>query len=165
VQIDKWVLVGYVKAGYPERDVKVYAHVKYDGQRLSLTGVEGPKANGDCVGASGQISLDDVVPMDSGVDVSKLREVWKRWHLNDMRAGSPYQEAWLREHPIDPAEYAYPKSHYVVASEKLRAAKLNPDPFSSGYEYGHGWQFEEVPGTVIEFLDSLPATDAPKGWR
>lgn len=82
---------------------------------------------------------------------ARMVEVWKRWHLNDMRAGSPAQEQWLKEHPIDPAEYAYPKSHYEVASAKLAAAGLNPD---NGYKYGSAWLREELPADVIAEIES-----------
>lgn len=89
--LNAWHMVGYVKAGYPERDVKVYVEIGWDGKRLSISGVEGPKANGDCLGGAGQIRLDHVVPLDSGVDTGKLQGVWDRWHLNDMRPGCEHQ--------------------------------------------------------------------------
>lgn len=82
----------------------------------------------------------------------RMVEVWKRWHLNDMKAGSSVQEQWLKDNPIDPAEYAYPKSHYEVASEKLFEAGLNPDV--DGYQYGHAWKFEQIPDEIIAEIQS-----------
>lgn len=167
--IDKWVMVGYVKAGYPERDVQVFVHIKWDGRRLSLSGVEGPKANGDAHGGCGQIDVSRAVPLDSGVDTAKLATIWDRWHLNDMRAGSRAQESYLRRNPIDMSEYAraHPErspSYYEAATAKLHAVGLNPDPLADGYCYGSAWKFEDVPEDVIAYLASLPSVDAPRGW-
>lgn len=83
--------------------------------------------------------------------VQRMRSIWQRWHLNDMRAGSPAQEAWLRDNPIPEAEYQYPKSYYVVACEKLAAAGLNPD---NGYSYGHAWNTEVLPEHVRAEIES-----------
>ena len=82
----------------------------------------------------------------------RMTEIWKRWHLNDMKAGSAVQEQWLKDNPIDPAEYAYPKSYYKVASEKLFEAGLNPD--ADGYQYGHAWKFEAIPQEIIAEIQS-----------
>lgn len=78
----------------------------------------------------------------------RMVEVWKRWHLNDMRAGSPAQEQYLREHPIS---YVYPTSHYDKASEVLEAAGLNPD---NGYKYGSAWLREDLPADVLAEIRS-----------
>lgn len=73
-----------------------------------------------------------------------------------MKAGSPIQEQWLREHPIDPSEYEYPRSHYEVARAKLAEAGLNPDP--DKYAYGSAWKTEELPADV---LAEIASWDAP----
>jgi hypothetical protein len=88
--------------------------------------------------------------------LQRMRQVWERWHLDDMKAGSAVQEAWLRAHPIDPQECAYPRSHYEVASARLAEAGLNPDP--DGYRYGHAWKTETLPADV---LAEIASWDAP----
>lgn len=85
----------------------------------------------------------------------RMVEVWKRWHLNDMRAGSQAQEDWLRAHPLDPKSYAYPKSHYIVAGAALAAAGLNPD--ADGYKYGHAWKTEPLPPEIVAEIESWSA--------
>jgi hypothetical protein len=82
----------------------------------------------------------------------RMLAIWRRYHLNDMKAGSAVQEEWLRANPIDPAEYAYPKSHYEVASAKLAAAGLNPD--ADGYRYGSAWKAEPLPAEVVAEIES-----------
>lgn len=149
--------------------------VKDDRKRLSFTGVEGPRSGGNARGGCGQIldsMRDKVIQHGAVLDFGpgwttalllKFLDTWDRWHLNDMRAGSPAQEQWLRENPLPKESYAYPKSYFDVAGEALKNAGLNPDP-ANGYKYGHAWNFEQVPTEVIEFLNSLPETDIQPAW-
>lgn len=153
----KWHKTGY----------SVFCKIEYKDGRLSISGVEGPLQSGNARGSCGQINMSEwgiteYAPGWSEALEKQFREVWKRWHLNDIKAGSKVQEDYLRANPIPKEDYAYPKSHYDVASKKLAAAGLNPDP--EGYEYGHSWKREEVPAEVLEFLQSLPETDVNPAW-
>lgn len=155
---------------YNGRAYSIYCKIEYENGRLSISGVEGPLASGNALGSCGQIDMhlrneQKSIKLAPGWTRAKLRQffdVWERWHLNDMKAGSVEQETWLRENPIAKEEYAYPKSHYEVASKKLADAGLNPD--STGYLYGHAWKHEEVPADVLDFLRSLPNTDKQPAW-
>lgn len=88
----------------------------------------------------------------------RMVAIWREWHLNGMTAGSPAQMAWLKANPIAPEEYAYPSSHYTVASAKLRDAGINPDPNylynGEPYKYGHAWLRRELPPEVISEIES-----------
>lgn len=64
---------------------RIFVTVDWDGKRLSFTGVEGPKANGDATGSCGQLDVSKHSP--------RLATLWERWHLNDMRAGCEHQRA------------------------------------------------------------------------
>lgn len=64
----------------------------------------------------------------------KLLDIWKRWHLNDMRAGCSHQRAM---------------------SLNIYEHLGKPCPIC-GYKYGCGWIFEPVPDEVIEWLFNLP---------
>lgn len=64
-------------------NVITFVTITWDGKRLSITGVEGPKANGDASGSCGQLDVSRHNP--------RLAELWARWHLNDMRAGCEHQ--------------------------------------------------------------------------
>lgn len=74
-----------------------FVRVKFHNGKLSITGVEGPKKNGDCKGGCGQIgghlTIDEYAPGWDAESVAKLASVWDRWHLNDMRAGCEHQRA------------------------------------------------------------------------
>jgi len=88
----------------------------------------------------------------------RMKEIWGRWHLNDMRAGSPAQMAWLEANPLDPKDYNYPKSHYTAAVDALKAAGLHPDNnyIHNGkpYAYGTAWLKETLPPDVIAEIES-----------
>lgn len=105
--------------------------------------------------------VDEVAGMfPHDVKAQRMLAIWKRWHLNKMKAGSPAQEQFLREHPV---KAVYPESHYTKASQALAEAGLNPDPsFRNGYKYGSEWVHEELPADVIAEIQSwsTPATAA-----
>jgi hypothetical protein len=155
MKIHKVVSVGSLKGFNPSAPI-LFLEIRFDGKRLSISGVEGPKKNGDALGGCGQVidSLDRILTYCPGFDASKvaeLKSVWARWHLNDMRAGCEHQESeqWgKRINPVDPATDPVGK----------------PCP-TCGYKYGTEWKFEQVPSDVIAFLDSLPATSLAYPWR
>ena len=138
---------------------------------LSLTGVVGPKENGDALGSSGQTGVPEILEYGDGWDAesaAKLAELWDRWHLNGTTAGSPRQEAWLRENPVTAV---WPDSHYDKAKAALAEAGLQPDEeyIHNGkpYSYGSAWLYENVPDDVLEWLRDLPdnAQRLPECWR
>jgi hypothetical protein len=148
----------------------LFVNIKFSAGKLSITGVEGPLRNGDALGSCGQIDMHpwDVQTYAAGWDadkVARLRAAWSQWHLNDMTAGSPAQEEYLRANPV---RYAYPQSHYDAALAALSAAGLQPDAShmrdGKAYSYGSAWLRREVPADVIEFLRSLPDTDITPAW-
>lgn len=107
--------------------------------------------NGTDYTACGQM-VDDVAQMfPHNAKVQRMAAIWRRWHLNDLKAGSAVQEAYLREWPIYRSEYAYPRSYFEVASQVLTAAGLNPDP--DGYVYGTAWKREALPADVLAEIE------------
>lgn len=143
----------------------VFVEVRWKDGRLSITGVQGPKANGGCHGSCGQI-VDDRCGIVELTDrwtwemVDDLCAIWKRWHLNDMRAGTPAQEACLRDTKASDVG-----DRWVWANETLATAGLNPDP-SNGYRYGSAWLHEGIPEEVMIRLLGFPPTTwkLPAKW-
>lgn len=166
-------------------DGDVFVTVEFDGKRLSISGVEGPKWNGDARGGCGQIvdALDrlmDLAPGWTPDTVKRLRAEWERWHLNDMRAGCEHQrkEGWDTR-PIDPTKplnaYGtfYPGQHQPswnmatwVSRAEWEGGLLSEPCDVCGYKYGTAWRSETVPVDVMAFLGSLPAADKPlpRSW-
>ncbi len=154
---------------YNGRRMNVFVCAKFTDGRLSLTSVEGPTPNGNAMGSCGQIDMHlrepdglegfDPAPGWSLESVNRLLDIWQRWHLNDMRAGSPAQMEYLRANPI---VAKYPESHYDKACKALASAGLNPD--ADGYKYGHAWKHETVPSDVIAEIQAFPDADFPPAW-
>lgn len=162
----------------------VFAHVQWDGRRLSISGVEGPLKNGDAAGGCGQIVMSmrerpEAYTPAEGIDLPRFLEIWDRWHLNDMRAGCEHQraEGWA-ERPIDPSKPAnayglhfegqthpsWNRLAWVRPEEHPDGLLTKPCP-TCGYRYGSAWLHEDVPEDVIAYLESLPMHPVPPAWR
>ena len=128
-------------------------HIDWDGKNLSITGSEGRDHGGQII-----MSPWDLQQYAEGYSpevVAQLRDIWERWHLNDLQAGSPAQTAYLEANPITDRS-----DHYTKACEALKAAGLNPDPNyihdGKPYRYGSAWLRIEVPEDALQFLHALP---------
>jgi hypothetical protein len=71
----------------------------------------------------------------------QIAEIWRRWHLNDMRAGTREQTAIVATMP----PVVYPASHYEEACKLLDSRGLLID---RGYRYGSAWLVEPLPPEV-----------------
>ncbi len=159
----------YINRG---REVKadVFCKIKFKEGKLSISGVIGPKSDGDCVGSCGQINMslkpEDVIPAKGWTNemITQFLNIWDEWHLNDMVAGSPTQENELKKHTFP----GYPVTYYNWACSVLTAANLQPDANylhnNKPYKYGAAWLKKEVPSEVLDFLESLPLTDKTPAW-
>jgi hypothetical protein len=124
--------------------------------------------NGNAKGSCGQIIMHswDIVEYAegwNGATVRKFRDIWDRWHLNQMNAGSPEQMKHLRKLKAEGVEFKYGEgfdSHYTWACDQLDKVNLNPD----GGKYGSKWWSEEAPQDVLEWLQALPDTDRKPAW-
>ena len=104
-KLNKVVRLGTVECG--ASPAGIFARVEYDGARLSIVGVVGPKSDGNARGGCGQIdpageTFTSYAPGWDAEKVAEFAHIWRRWHLNDMRAGCEHQRAnWP-----DPSELA-----------------------------------------------------------
>jgi uncharacterized protein (TIGR02996 family) len=135
--------------------------IEFTDGRLSMTGKTGQTImQFREYDPRGHLSIRDVAPRKGWTPklVRQLHDVWDRWHLNDMKAGTSAQEEYLRANPI---HVTYPAGHFDAAVAALTAAGLNPDP-TTGHRYGYAWLREEVPPDVLHFLATLPGPHVPK---
>lgn len=82
-----------------------------------------------------------------------LYDLWKKYHLNGMHAGTPEQEAQGNRY------------EYTAVCEMLKACGLyevNYTGLSVGrrynnepYKYGHGWLVQELPANVLLRIEHL----------
>lgn len=161
----KIVNPGKVACGKINR--QLFAEISFADGRLSIYGVIGPKSNGDSFGAFGQIQeeLGRVVPAKGWDEemVKKFQTIWNRWHLNDLNAGTPKQEAFLRGLEDGNGGLGYEK-----AVEALKEAGIYEDEDyiwnGKPYRYGSAWLKEEVPADVVEWLQELPESAVKPAW-
>lgn len=129
------------KIDYNDRGRKinrVTIDVKLTDNRLSISGNIW-NGNGSDIISGGQ-NLEEIGRLfPRNPRVQRIVSVWRRWHLNDMRAGTPEQETYLRQHPE--------LTTYDARCEALTVANLNPH---NGYRYGSQWLSETLPTNVIE---------------
>lgn len=83
--------------------------------------------------ASGQC-IDTIAECIPNETTQLIKEIWERWHLNDMHAGCIHQREFEKE-PYD--------KHRGHVCEICN------------YQYGTGWIYEELPEDVIKTLKSL----------
>lgn len=150
------------------------------GPELSITGVAGPRSNGDAHGDCGQVrrylaAIDDrdIAQGWTREMIDQLGDIWDRWHLNGMRAGSPAQEQYLRDHPYDRQRHG--SDHFRWARETLAEAGLQPDQHHTaqtsagavpahGYSYGTAWLYESLPVSGTHWLRNLPTSPKAHPW-
>lgn len=94
----KIVELGFTRPKWTKRGYRVYARIEYTDGKLSICGVEGPLASGNCRGSCGQIAMQDPPHIDElapGWTRTMLREfwdIWDEWHLNDMQQACVHQD-------------------------------------------------------------------------
>ena len=164
----------------------LFVKVEYENGKLSLTGVESPRGDGNALGSCGQcrdsllpLSLRELAPGWDRETVKTLKDIWERWHLNDMRPECAHQRAagWIEKaktlgrYVKYPALAGHPNSQ--VYDEKALGwlyPKEHPDGLlcrpcpTCGYEYGSKWLREEVPAEALAALQSMPETDITPAW-
>lgn len=93
--------------------------------------------------------------------LQEIVSIWRLWHLNDMTAGSPRQEALLqsaRRRDI-PSDLQSNANHYDWAKQVLKDAGMDPDmeffPNDKPYVYGSAWLTREIPEDVVARIHAI----------
>ncbi|MCP4221891.1 MAG: hypothetical protein GY773_00930 [Actinomycetia bacterium] len=163
---------------WPGKRARLFVTMRYEDGRLSISGVEGPKVNGDAVGSCGQCrdALVRLYSLERGwtrAMAGELHTIWDRWHLNDMRAGTLAQESHLRTFDDWRADATarsimgdYGPDHYLWAQTVLAEVNLQPDPNGPDgpYSYGSAWLSEDVPADILESLAAMPRATRSHPW-
>lgn len=78
---------------------------------------------------------------------AQLYEVWDRWHLNDMRAGTPAQTELVKEFLATCPGADYDEQCIFLSNHGLLV--------DGDYRYGSAWLKEDLPQEVIDYVHSL----------
>ena len=140
----------YERVVYPARihnsSIKISIMYSALNDQLSLSG------HGDgCYGQIQDLLINpDIQPLP-GYTKEKCRALhimWERWHLNDMRSGTPNQEKMVRVWKAMGNAYDYDAVCRYLESNDLLV--------DNGYRYGSAWLHEKVPDDVLMWLFTLP---------
>lgn len=89
-----------------------------------------------------------------------LYDLWKKYHLNGMHAGTPEQEAAIKEWEAAGNRYDYKAACEML--KKINLYEVNYTGASVGrmynnepYKYGQGWLIQELPGDVLLRIEHL----------
>lgn len=151
--------------------ISVYPHEKHGHTTLSITGVEGPTPDGNAVGGCGQIDgsvREDLehnkITFAPGWDAEKVGRfltIWDKYHLNDLTAGSPRQEAAIAAAVDKPSGYEATCAFLDQQGLLVDAEYIHDD---KPYKYGTAWLVTPIPADVTQWLFERPETDVQPAW-
>ncbi len=131
--------------------------LSFDGSRFSASANVWNTRGTDIV-CGGQCLEEVCAYFPQNETAQTILKIWREWHLNDMKAGSPAQEAFLKANPV---KAAYPVSHYDAACAALEAAGLLVDEncIHNGkpYRYGSAWLKAEIPADIVAEIERVAA--------
>lgn len=131
-----------------EITVELREHKELKNGELSMVGrVWLPSRRDTALGGQCEWSIDPALLQPEFRErFIEIRGVWDRWHLNDMNAGSPAQEAALR------AKFPKDSGSYELHIAYLKEIGIYNDPDLDGYKYGSKWLREELPQEVLDTI-------------
>jgi len=175
----RYFLLG--KIGYRRFYVTCECKSEEKGPALSFVGNVPNRQKSD-VEACGQVYADilDIIETKFIYDigwnkakVERLVAIWKRWHMNDFRAGCEHQRAerWHERpidvnRPIDTYGFHFKGQRHpswnmlvwVTRNEHPEGLLLRPCP-TCGYEYGSEWLYEPIPAEILAEIETFPTVD------
>lgn len=106
--------------------------------------------------------LDEIKEHVNDPTFLKIYDMWKKYHLNDLKAGTPAQEKAVHDY----LEKNNKRYDYTDACNYLESIGLLVDDCGcnttgrryekgQGYEYGHGWVIEEIPESAVKEIKCL----------
>ena len=112
------------------------------GAAFSASALVGNEIAGQC--------LDELLEFKLGDKFTLIYRLWKRWHLNDMKAGCEHQRALPEFEPKRLASGKWNCHEY----EKDGGILCKPCP-ACGYKYGSKWLFEPIDEADLKEIKEL----------
>jgi|TARA_R100000482_G_scaffold108938_1_gene51172 hypothetical protein len=144
--------VDYMNNG--KKNCLIEVELNFDGVRFSASGTIWNHLKTDSY--SGGQNLDTIKKfLPNNKLFNKIYDIWKKYHLNDMTAGSPKQEEYLKSIiSEDSLDYSYD-----LKCEKLKEVNLLHDKSylydGKPYQYGTAWLTTEIPTEVKQEINNL----------
>jgi hypothetical protein len=142
---------GYLEIRLAYKDKENFRSIdlkKSNGKLLTLSisgnikfGISGGSCCGQCVSEVREI-------WGHNPEIAELCDLWERWHLNDLVAGTRKQMEVIRSMGKCPV----PAGWYAWACLNLKTQDLLVD---QGYTFGHEWLYEPLPAKVVKRVKTL----------
>ena len=143
--------VDYLNNG--KKNCLVEVEINFNGITFTSSGTIWNHLKTDCY--SGGQNLDTIKKfLPNNKLFNKIYNIWKKYHLNDMTAGSPKQVEYLKsiQKPED-AEF------YTWECEQLEKVNLLHDKSylynGKPYKYGTAWLTTEIPTKIKQEINNL----------
>ena len=107
------------------------------------------QGNNRDIDAGGQMVDEAASYFPENEIAQRLKEIWEKYHLNDLNAGTEKQSNCLDEYKKVNPEWRY---EYTAACTILEEVDLLED---SGYKYGSKWLVRPIPETIVEEIKEL----------
>lgn len=100
--------------------------------------------------------LDDLIKfreLKNNKQLLLIHDLWKKYHLNDMNAGTVEQSETLEKwHKENGTRFDYTKDCEYLKSINLYEVTLKD---GSSYKYGHAWLYREIPENDLYIIKTL----------
>ena len=105
--------------------------------------------------------IDEIAKYIKTPLMQKIETIWKRWHLNGMKAGTPEQEVAVKKYRAEHGR----RYDYTELCEYLKQIGLYEVEFTGKtvgrmydhepYKYGHAWIIEDLPEWVVKWAKEV----------
>lgn len=114
-------------------------------------------------------TLAGMVSKEYKEEANFVKEMWDRYHLNGMHAGTPAQESLLKQAVKNGELASYGANNYKETLSYLEKNGLLYDKScegktEEGYKYGSGWLYEPIPDYDLKAIEEFMETKAVPSW-
>ena len=88
--------------------------------------------------------LDEIAKYVHTPQFKFLYSMWKKYHLNDMKAGTPEQEEAIKQWEEAGNKYDYKEACKYLESIGLYEVEYHAPEFNGMYKYGHAWLYKNI---------------------
>lgn len=128
-----------------------------------------PKKTDIIMGGQCIDTLAEMVEKEYKEEVDFVKEMWERYHLNGMHAGTPAQEALLKQAVRNGELSSYGANNYEETLSYLEKHGLLYDKScegktEAGYKYGSSWLYEPIPEYDLKAIEEFMDTNVVPSW-
>lgn len=85
----------------------------------------------------------------------EIMDLWEKYHLNDMNAGTPEQEAAIKVWEAEGNKYDYTAVCEYLKSIGLYEITIEKDGYILPYKYGSAWLYRPIPEQDLQRIITI----------